>query len=267
MDMKKYFAAVVISAAASVFAGTDYDLDSVSAWKRSANITQSGDHLIVKGRTFMESRKLFDIDPSKIYKLELEAKNLTDVPARIYFGFEMYDADGKRKIRRENIQIVHGTFCTVVKDVKKGDSAVFVDGGAAKWTNKKGTVIAIDAQKDCSDLPNFKLLFGSIKSIEKTAEGYKVTFNGGCPYAIAAGTGLRLHRAGGLMYTGGAAKLTGGKFTEMKGKVTGQLSRPGFEYHIWSKYAKKASVIILANWGSNSEVEFKDIELEIDDKK
>ena len=119
-----------------------------------------------------------------------------------------------------------------------------------------------------SDLPNYKVIRFSIKSIEKTAEGYKITLTHPLSHPIAKGANVRQHLTGGYMYTAGYRYLNTDRFIKMQGRVTGQLPDAGYNFNVWSKYAAKARLVVLVNWhGKDSETELKDIELEIEDKK
>lgn len=265
--MKKYLAAVLFSAAASVFAGVDYDLDSVKEWNNPKNLTQLGDNIIVDGPVRIESKKIFDIDPAKVYKLELKAKNIGKTPVTVSFGFALYNAAGKRGIVCEHVQPVPGTFCKLAKSVKKGDTEIFLDKDAAKWSTKKGLCIAIRAKADLADLPNFNIIYRSAKSIEKSPDGFKVTLNKPMTRALAAGTAIRQHVVGGHMYTAGVRRLAAGKVIEMEGYASGVHDGTGLEKNKWSKYAGKARVILVIRGAKSSKVEIDDIELEIDDRK
>ena len=265
--MKKFFMSALVAAAAfAAGAGEDYDLDKISAWRPVKGVTQQGESLIVNGRALLESKQAFDIRPDKVYKLEMEARNLNNAKSLVYFGFRLYAKNGKTPIWPHNVTTVNGTMTSVVKDVKKGDTVVYLKD-ASKWRKVSNSYLAINAKADFSDLPNFRCYYFPMKSVEKVAEGYKVTLTKPFAVNIAKGTAVRQHQTAGYMYAGGYKHLTSGKFVKMSGKVAETLKGPGFAHRSWSKYASKATVVILANWNGTGSVELKDIELEIDDKK
>ena len=268
MVMKKLLLTAMIAAASFVGAGEEYEFEKVSDWLPTKGVTQIDDGLLVKNRVMLRSKKLFDVTPGKVYKLKLEAKRVDGAPTMIYFGFETYLANGKTPMSNEHVNAIAGTFSSFAKDVKKGDSVIYLDNTAAKWKKLGHSYFAIDAKKDFSDLPNYKIIRAPITNIEKCAEGYKITLGVKMPRDIAKGTTVRQHISGGYMYAGGY-KLLKDKEVKLFGKVSEVLPPgPGYSFNKWSSYAAKARLIVLVNWtGKGSTTALKDIELEIEDKK
>ena len=266
--MKKFLLTAMIAAASLVGAGEEYEFEKVSDWLPTKGVTQIDDGLLVKNRVMLRSKKLFDVKPGKIYKLKLEAKRVDGVPTMIYFGFETYLANGKTPVSNEHVNAIYGTLSSFAKDAKKGDTVIYLDNTAAKWKKLGHSFFAIDAKKDFSDLPNYKIIRAPITNIEKCAEGYKITLGVKMPRDIAKGTTVRQHISGGYMYAGGY-KLLKDKEVKLFGKVSEVLPPgPGYSFNKWSSYAAKARLIVLVNWtGKGSTTALKDIELEIEDKK
>ena len=266
--MKKFLLTAMIAAASLVGAGEEYEFEKVSDWLPTKGVTQIDDGLLVKNRVMLRSKKLFDVKPGKIYKLKLEAKRVDGVPTMIYFGFETYLANGKTPVSNEHVNAIYGTLSSFAKDAKKGDSVIYLDNTAAKWKKLGHSFFAIDAKKDFSDLPNYKIIRAPITNIEKCAEGYKITLGVKMPRDIAKGTTVRQHISGGYMYAGGY-KLLKDKEVKLFGKVSEVLPPgPGYSFNKWSSYAAKARLIVLVNWtGKGSTTALKDIEVEIEDKK
>lgn len=266
--MKKFLLTAMIAAASLVGAGEEYEFEKVSDWLPTKGVTQIDDGLLVKNRVMLRSKKLFDVKPGKIYKLKLEAKRVDGVPTMIYFGFETYLANGKTPVSNEHVNAIYGTLSSFAKDAKKGDTVIYLDNTAAKWKKLGHSFLAIDAKKDFSDLPNYKIIRAPITNIEKCAEGYKITLGVKMPRDIAKGTTVRQHISGGYMYAGGY-KLLKDKEVKLFGKVSEVLPPgPGYSFNKWSSYAAKARLIVLVNWtGKGSTTALKDIEVEIEDKK
>ena len=266
--MKKFLLTAMVAAASLVGAGEEYEFDKVSDWLPSKGVTQIDDGLLVKNRVMLRSKKLFDVKPGKIYKLKLEAKRVDGVPTMIYFGFETYLANGKTPVSNEHVNAIYGTLSSFAKDAKKGDTVIYLDNTAAKWKKLGHSFFAIDAKKDFSDLPNYKIIRAPITNIEKCAEGYKITLGVKMPRDIAKGTTVRQHISGGYMYAGGY-KLLKDQEVKLSGKVIDTLPKgPGYAFNKWTSYAGKARLIVLVNWtGKGSTTALKDIELEIEDKK
>jgi hypothetical protein len=77
---------------------------------------------------------------------------------------------------------------------------IYLDNTAAKWKKLGHSFFAIDAKKDFSDLPNYKIIRAPITNIEKCAEGYKITLGVKMPRDIAKGTTVRQHISGGYIW-------------------------------------------------------------------
>ena len=260
-----------LCAAACVCGADEQELkfEKITDWLPVKGVTQIEDGFRVENRVMLQSKNFIDIIPGKVYKLKAKAKCISGSKTTVYFGFNMYQANGK-VISTQNVHAIGGTLATVAKDAKKGDTEVVLGPDAAKWRNLSYTFIALGAKKDFSDLPNYNVVQCPIKGIEKCEEGYKILLSGKLARDIAKGTVVRQHISGGYMYSGGYRNVApGGKEIELKGKVDGVLPvGPGYTYNKWSSYAKKARLIMLVNWGGKGSVtEVTDIELEIEDKK
>ena len=267
--MKKFL--LTFTVAAAFFAGADeeYEFDRVSDWLPTKGLTQKGENLVAKNQVILRSKKMFDIQPGKVYKLEFEAKKLSENAPLIFAGFELFRADGKTPVSAEHVNGSNATLSTVVKDVKKGDTVVYLDGAAEKWRKISNSYLATGAKKDYSDLPNYRILNFPVKNIEKCPEGYKFTLLRPIAGPVVKGTTVRQHISGGYMYAAGYKALKGDNFVKFKGIVKDILpAGPGFPATKWTSYASKARIIILVNWGRQGGItELKDIELEIDNKK
>lgn len=267
--MKKFLLTAMVAAASLVGAGEEYEFEKVSDWLPTKGVTQIDDGLLVKNRVMLRSKKLFDITPGKIYKIKLEAKRIDGVPTMIYFGFETFLANGRTPVSNEHVNAFPGTFSSFAKAAKKGDNVIYLDNAAAKWRKVGHSYLALDAQKDYSDLPNYKILRAPITKIEKCDEGYKLTLGAKLTRDVAKGTAVRQHFSGGYMYAGGYKLLKDNKEVKLSGKVIDILPKgPGYVYNKWTSYAGKARLIVLVNWsGKGTTTELKDIEVEIEDKK
>lgn len=267
--MKKLLLA--FAAAAVFFAGADeeYEFDKIADWLPTKGVTQKGGNLVVKNQVMLRSKKMFDIQSGKVYKLEFEAKRLEGKAPLIFAGFELFRENGKTPVSSEHVNGSAATFCTVVKDVKKGDTVVYLDANAGKWRKISNSYLAPGAKKDFSDLPNYRILYFPVKEIEKCPEGYKFTLLRPIAGPVAKGTAVRQHISGGYMYAAGYKALKGDDFVKFQGVVKDILpAGPGYPSNKWTSYASKARIIILVNWGREPGVtELKDIELEIDNKK
>ena len=268
--MKKYLM-MFLCAAACVCGADEQEVkfDKVTDWLPAKGVTQIKDGLRVENRMLLQSKNFIDIVPGKVYKLKAKVKCVSGSKTTVYFGFNMYQANGK-VINNQNVNAIGGTLATVAVDAKKGDTALVLGADGSKWRPLSYSFLALNAKKDYSDLPNFNVVQFPIKSIEKCEEGYKILLSGKLSRDIAKGTVVRQHISGGYMYSGGYRNISpDGKEIELKGKVDGFLpAGPGYTYNKWCSYAKKARLLMLVNWGGKGSVtEVPDIEVEIEDKK
>ena len=266
--MKKFFAAVVSVAAlsGSLFAdGVEFKLEKPSDWQKNGAVKWIGkekDVMEVTGPAGLHSVKMFDVVPGKVYKLEAEVKMLSGEAAPTYFGFKLFDKQGK-EIAAHMVNARPGSETTVVKPVKAGDKVMVIKANPL-WTPGVYAV-ALNAKKDLSDLPNYDLLTPS----KITAKGQEIELQFKNPVAkdIPAGTVVRAHTGGGYMYTGGFKNLTPGQGVKLKGTAKG-FSKYNMTAGSFAPGAAKAQIIMLVNWKWNCKQKpvtvIKDVELEIE---
>ena len=264
--MKKIFAAVVSAAAlsGSLFAdGVEFKLDKPSDWNISGNVTWVGekkDVIQAKGGVFLTSKKLFDVDAKKKYKLEADAKMISGGPAFVYVGFIPCDKNGA-DISAVSVNAVGKSETAVAVAGKVGDTKLILNSNP-NWNVQFIYAAALNAKADYSDLPSKDLLeISAVKNVDGKIE---LTLKKPLAKAVAAGTVVRAHRGGGYMYTAGFKKLADGESFEFKGVAQGML-KSEMRTAQWAPGTAKAKVVLLINWGAPKAVsQVKDIELEIE---
>ena len=266
--MKKIFAAVVSVAAlsGSLFAdGVEFKLEKPADWVKHNAVKWVGkdkDVMEVTGPAGLYSVKMFDVVPGKVYKLEADVKMLSGEEAPTFFGFKLFDKQG-REIAAHMVNVRPGSETTVVKAVKAGDKMMIVKANPL-WT-PGFYAIALNAKKDFSDLPNFDVLIPS----KVTPKGQEIEIQFKTPVGkdIPAGTVVRAHTGGGYMYTGGFKNIKPGQSVEFKGRAKG-FSKYNMNGVSFAPGAAKAQVIMLVNWKwsykQKSVTQIKDVELEIE---
>ena len=263
--MKKFFAAVVSVAAigGSLFAdGIEYKLDKPADWTNTGSVKWVGekkDVMEVTGQAMLTSTKLFDVDYTKLYKLEADLKVVSGGPATAYFGFLPCDKNGT-PIQASSVNQLPNSETAVAVAAKAGDKKLLLKSNAA-WSSNGIWAVALNAKKDLSDLPNTDLYnVGAINNVNGMIE---VALKAPLAKDVAAGTIVRAHLGGGYMYTGGWKKLAAGQEFEFKGAAKGR-AKYGMGSSAWAPGTAKARIIMLVNWDNPKTVStVKDIELEI----
>lgn len=192
---------------------------------------------LVEKRRNVSYKKRFKIDPDKFYSASVWVKSATETPSFGYLCFTLFDADGK-VIGEQNVRTVKGTFTELAAPCKAADKVIKIKNGA-KWKKGNFFVVAFNAKKDESDLPNYSLSDAVVK-VEKKGGFFEVTLRKPVGKDLAAGTAVREHHVGNgsPFYYGGGKVPT--EWTQWKGKtIKGSQFRKG---------AVSAQVYLLCNW-------------------
>ncbi len=218
-------------------------------WRNASNVKTLEDGTEeVTGKKLLQSKKTFEIDPAKTYKLSGEFKSAGDAKNRIYLGFIVLDAKGNQ-ITAPMVNAVRGTDTELVEACGVSDTIIKIKDGS-KWKTIAHYRLAINAVEDYSDLPNTNLLKPATKEVKKDGDVYTVTLSEPIGKALEAGTKLRQHAGGGFLYTAGS-QIVGDKWTTLSGTITGQ-AKSGWNPKIWPPATAKAQILVLVNWGANN---------------
>ena len=173
----------------------------------------------------------------------------------------VYDKNG-RPINCINCATLVNTQTEVVADAKKGDTVLVVKD-ASKFKKSPYYSIVAGAKQDLSDLPNRNIIASGIKDFAKDGESWKITLTKPLLKDVKAGTSVRVHSAGGYLYTAGV-KYVGKDWVTMSGKIKG-IRKGVWSGSVWPAGTAKADVIILANWNKQkTPVQIKDVSLTIE---
>ena len=146
-------------------------------WKKSDGTKQ-------KGHIFSS---FFELDPAKCYYLSGKFRSLDGKKYRVSLGMVQYDAKGR--IHGVHVNTAPGS-CSMLSHVaKKGDKYLLVFD-ASKW-GPKG-MVAINAAKDDSDLPNRDLI-GPVTAVKLIGGDYRVDLASPLKKEIPSETLVRLH--------------------------------------------------------------------------
>lgn len=224
-----------------LMAGDEISFAKPEAWQQPDAIKVSGSSLLISGKTMLIGKKLIklpkggDLKITGTFRAEEGTANNT-----VYIGFRTYDKN-RKEIRHHNIRPIAGTDTVLTADAKAGDTSITV-ADASRWT--KNSIAVFGTKPDYGDLPNYNVLPG-ISSVEKSGNGWKVTFTSALKGDLAKGIGVRTHADGGYMYY---------TFIDTKPGTTNPPRN--VEKKIWPGVAY-VRFMVLVNWkgGKNSRFE------------
>ena len=245
------FFAWAMVAAIGASAANVVELPEKGDWKNDEALTaKSGDVLEYTGKEIHATEKL-KVDTAKITKVSCDFRKLEpDAKATLLIGFWVWDKNN-RQITPRNVQAVADTNTELLSPCRKTDASVKVKEGA---NIKPGMVMAFNAADDKSDLPNFNVSSGTVKTVEKQTDGWLVTFSNVIHQEFPAGTKVRMHNSwGGYLYLIVAAPTD--EFKTYEAKFQGTQWWPG---------TATVEPVILLNKRCKSE--FKNFKIEVLDK-
>lgn len=262
-NMMKFMLGAAVLAAAGSLAAQEFTFNKAADWKKSKLVSDGDGVLEIKSQAMMTSGQKFDVDPEKTYTVKFSVCAPDAVAKKLPWvlgGFAVYDKTG-RPISCIQDCVVAKTLTEVTADAKKGDSVLMVKDGS-KFKKSAACGVVVGAKEDLSDLPNRNIVASGIKNIEQKGDAWEITTIRPLVKDVKAGTSVRLHSAGGYIYTAGS-KLVGKNWVTMSGNIKGM--RPGsWNGAVWPAGAAKAEFIILANWnGQKTPVQIKDVTLTI----
>ena len=259
---KTIFSALALLSAGALAAQTA-TFNSPADWTKkpeSRTVTLTDGVLTVTGNVTMISTRKFDFDPAKTYTLKAMAKTSGTEKSMFYFGFNLYDKDG-RQIDSTMTNIVSQTDTELVAPVKKGDTTIKVKDGS-KWKVRTWSGLVYNSDPSYSDLPNRSYLACPLKAVKQEGDAWTLTFSKPLTVDLAAGTKVRQHAGGGYMYAGKYGQLTG-EWQTFTGSAKGLL-KAGFNFTKFAPGTAKVSLVMLVNWGNpKATAEIKDISLDI----
>jgi hypothetical protein len=211
------------------------------------------------------SQELIPVDPSKTYKLSGSFKSIGKDKGRCYLGLVMYNAK-KRSINRNSISVYKDTVTELAADVKAGDKVIKLKD-CSKWNGKNlnRKIIAWNAKKDFSDLPNFATS-SALEKLEKKGDIWEVTLKRPVGKNYPAGTLVREHyTGGGYSYCAASYKAVPDKWTKYTATVTGiaKYGAPRKQFWPGTKYVKAVVIVnYRAKKDSDCKTLFDDISFE-----
>ena len=223
MNFKKMTATLLVMGAALCSAAEVYDLSRIEDWEKKSPLNVHGNGILrATGRVSLFSAKIYPYDAKKTYTFKGMYRQLPGSDSNIFrIGFLPLDKD-KKLIEYYTSHPNIATETVLLKAAAAADNFIIVKNGK-KW-NKSG-LVAYLTKPDRSDLPNKNIIKQVPKTIEQTAEGWKITFARPIGIAIPAGTGVRQHYQGGRFRFAGNG--TGG---QVLSNMKFRMMDPGMKY-------------------------------------
>lgn len=255
-------AAVLLAATVgSVFAEEITAVKSSGDFMQAKKVTLADGVFTFKGKGTLESVAFIRVDPAKKYRIsgEFRAKAGTG-PARLYFGFEPCDAEGRR-IRPQHIHKIPGSQTVTAADAKKGDKTLIVRRAA--WNVKTPySHVALHAEDDLRDLPNRDVVPVAPGGIQPEGDTLKITLDVPLRTDIPAGTKVRQHLDGdGYIYCAGKSFLKD-QWEGRSGIVSGFTKDTRSDKQFWPGTVKVRILILVTGGNQDSVTEFRNIKVE-----
>ena len=174
-------------------AGEVYKLDRVEDWQKRSPLTQHKKGILRgRGRLVVLSAKFYPYDSKKTYKFKGLYRQLIGSESNIFrIGIVQYDKN-KQEMEFASGRVVQKTDTVLTKAAAATDTAIFVKD-ASGW--KRNALVAYsETAKQLSNKNNITL---KLRSIEKSGDGWKISFAGPIDVDLPAGTAVRQYMSAG----------------------------------------------------------------------
>ena len=266
----KHRAAILSFAAAALAAGTLVaadapKFDALSDWNKNSKLTLSPDGVFtVTGQRVEVVSRPFAIDPAKTYKFSMEVRRTPGSGEGTCYVGNWSISEKNVRMLPQHVMAAPGTDSTLAVDAQKGAKEIVIKR-PAKWRDDFKKVywsVVFDAKADLSDLPN--LSGNTITAAEADGENLKLTLQKPLTADYPAGTAVRCHSSGGGMYGGMMAKVPAEEWTPLAWTVSG-IAPSGNPMGKWWRGTVKGAIRIIVGYTKQSELEFRNVKLEIAD--
>jgi hypothetical protein len=186
-------AALLFAGAFLCSAGEVYNLDRVEDWQDRSPLTQHAQGILRgRGRLVVLTAKHYPYDVKKTYKIKGLYRQLVGSDSNVFrVGIVQYDKN-KQEMEFASGRIVPKTETVLIKAATATDTAIFVKDASA-W--KRNALVAYaKTVKQLSPKDNITL---KLRSIEKSGDGWKISFIGPINVDLPAGTAVRQYNSAG----------------------------------------------------------------------
>ena len=193
MNSKQMITVLLIAGAFLCSAGEVYNLDRVEDWQDRSPLTQHAQGILRgRGRLVVLTAKHYPYDVKKTYKIKGLYRQLVGSDSNVFrVGIVQYDKN-KQEMEFASGRIVPKTETVLIKAATATDTAIFVKDASA-W-KRNALVTYAKTAKQLSHKENITL---KLRSIEKSGDGWKISFVGPINVDLPAGTAVRQHLSGG----------------------------------------------------------------------
>ena len=269
MKFKSILLSVIAAAACTVRAGEVIDLTNPDVWAHKYMFDKSAEPGTLRvSRMFCLSLKnRLKIDASKKYILKGKVRTTEDSPDTILVaGFIFHGKQGQR-LPIAAFNAYKDSYAVLAEPVKKGDTKLKVKAENPKvWRAVPGFVVAFQAQKDLSDLPN-ENISPNLDKVVKNADGTQtVTLKGACKADYPAGTSVRLSGGYSIYFNWKRLPKVTKEWQEFSAEITGeQLPAGQYDGKKFPAGADTLEFFVMVNWLTKpaSTSELKDFTLEV----
>ena len=181
--LKKFLFTLV---AAGGVTASALDLNAQKEWQATPKLKFADGVMSLTSGGYYNGKPL-TFTPGKKYIFSGEYR-LSSGKGKIIGRIALVPMAGKREISSMHVTPAAKTDTVLLADAAKGAKEIIVKD-ASNWKNQN--CIMFNTKENYADLPNFDAAYLSIKSIEKTAQGYAVRFTRPLTKKYAAGTGVR----------------------------------------------------------------------------
>ena len=155
------------------------------------------DGLAITGKQNILTTKFIPVSDNTI-AISLKIKNIGEKQTRIYSGFSTYVKE-KAPVDNKHYPYKNQNNVLNVVSAEKGSKTIVVDS-YTEW--QKNCYLALDAQKDSSDIPNRNLVGGRISEVRELENGQaEIIMDTPLKETIKEGTAVRIQGTGGYLYT------------------------------------------------------------------
>ena len=193
MNSKLMITVLLTAGAFLCSAGEVFKLDRVEHWQERSPLTQHSQGILRgRGRLVVLSSEFYPYDSKKTYKFKGLYRQLIGSDSNIFrVGIVQYDKN-KQEIEFASGRIVPKTDTVLIKAAAATDTAIYVKD-ASGWKRNALAAYAGTAK----ELSYKNTITLKVRSIEKSGDGWKVSFIGPVNVDLPAGTALRQYGSAG----------------------------------------------------------------------
>ncbi len=284
-DVQKYFLGIFLGvffvlllmgfvSATNLLSNGNAELGNTNGWSTrwgssfsvSSVDPRSGTYSFLKEGYEQIESDFISIDIATEYKQEGWFKS-SGSGATVHYGFIPYD-NNKKEIARQYVYYYPGSETELYADIKASDKIIKIKDGS-KWQVFNYGVVAfnVDTSGNYADLPNFNLSNHNIVRVENKGDYWEVEFATNVGKDALAGTKIREHRFGGTyMYNSANGLSVPSSWTKYSSVIKGECTSGVCDgENKWWKGTKYVKVLIIANYGQNTDYKLFFDDLVFDD--